>query len=143
MAPYVRTLPSSGPATPNRSGGSMSAQTPAVPAATPNSVGSSFTPIPEQSPQVSDTVPPSPFVVKPKPKPVVDPHDPRTRYQLLTIGRYEGYQKAFIKDLVLEESKLLRVGEKIGDCKLVGIYPAAKTIRMKPSKGAMFNVKRD
>jgi hypothetical protein len=57
---------------------------------------------------------------------------------LITLGTYYGVEKAFVKDPLLGPTKLIQVGETIGDCKLVEIMLMTKSIRLKPAKGAEF-----
>jgi hypothetical protein len=66
--------------------------------------------------------------------------DPLVRYQLITLGTYYGIQKAYIKDRLVGKSSLIRVGEMIGDCKLIEIQAAEKAVRLKPAKGPEFTV---
>jgi hypothetical protein len=82
---------------------------------------------------------------QPAPKveaPPVDLHDPLVRYELVTYGHYSGVQKAYIKDLLSGQASLLRVGETIGDCKLMEIVPQTDSVRLKPDQGPEFMIKR-
>lgn len=81
-------------------------------------------------------------VPKVEPPPKLDRHDPLLRYELITFGTYFGVQKAYIKDHLEGKASLIRVGETIGDCKLVEISPSRDSIRLKPKEGPEFSVKR-
>jgi hypothetical protein len=109
----------------------------------PKALDSSTTPPdgPKSSAVASPTVntPPAPKV---KAAPAVDRRDPLLRYQLLTLGTYSGIQKAYVKDLLVGSAKLIKVGETIGDSKLIEILPQAQSIRLKPTTGPELTIKR-
>lgn len=75
---------------------------------------------------------PAPASPEPRPIPKPDLTNPLARYQLLTIGTYGAIQKAFIKDLLVGQPKLVKVGEKVGDSELVSIAADKQSVRMKP-----------
>jgi len=54
---------------------------------------------------------------------------------VIAISVVGGRQKAFIKDLLEDESKLLQVGDSIGDAKVLEISKAAGVVRLKPETG--------
>lgn len=56
---------------------------------------------------------------KTKAAPEFDRHDPLVRFQLLTVSTYSGVQKAYIKHILVGESRLIKVVETIGECRLV------------------------
>ena len=85
------------------------------------------------------TTRPAPTAPTPPP---VDRHDPLLRYQLITLNADKGVPKAFIKDLLVGESRQIEVGETIGDCKLTSISMAEKSIRLKPPTGPEFTLRR-
>jgi hypothetical protein len=73
--------------------------------------------------------------------PAVDQRE-LVRYQLITFGTVNGVDKALVKDLLKGSSRLIAVGEKIGDCKLVSIIRKDEAIRLKSDTGGEFTVKR-
>lgn len=93
-----------------------------------------------------DPAPATPVNPQPAPKveapPAVDRHNPLQRYELVTLGTYQGIQKAYIKDLLDGNASLLKIGESIGDCTLVEITPERDSVRLKPAQGADFSIKR-
>lgn len=64
------------------------------------------------------------------------------RYQLLLFGTVNGIEKALVKDLLKGSSRLIAVGEKIGDCTLVSILRKDDAIRLKSGTGGEFTIKR-
>jgi hypothetical protein len=74
--------------------------------------------------------------------PAVDRRDPLLRYQLITVTSDSGVWKAFIKDLLVNDSRFVGIGEKIGGCKLLVIAADKMSVRLKPSSGPEFTVKR-
>lgn len=90
---------------------------------------------------------PSRKVTKPSTKKAVplvpvDWNNPLIRYRLITLNADKAPIKAFIKDLLLGDSKQIQVGEMIGDCKLIGISLGEMSVRLKPRTGAEFTLKR-
>ena len=77
----------------------------------------------------------------PKAEPAVDLRDPANRYKLMSVNNFNGTVKAFIKDLLVGQPKLIKVGEEIGDSKLVDIARDWKSVRLKPPAGPEVNLK--
>lgn len=91
--------------------------------------------------------PPARQVVAQPAKPVVttppvDYSDPKNRYQLISISMVAGVQKAFIKDLLKRDARLLSVGEMIGEAKLIEISKSRNAIRLKPTSGTEITLKQ-
>ena len=66
--------------------------------------------------------------------PAIDPNE-LVRYQILTFGTVKGVDKVLVKDLLKGTSRLIAVGEKIGDCKLVSIIRKDEAIRLQSATG--------
>lgn len=97
--------------------------------------------IPPKTPELA-----APSTAKPAEKvevtPAVDPNDPAVRYRLITISTYGGAQRAFIKDQMTGETKLMKVGESIGDCKLIAIMLSTNSVRLRPSEGDVVTIRK-
>ena len=107
----------------------------------PPADGDAMNPAPamDPGPAAADVAAPAPAEAA---RPAIDLNDPKNRFQLITVSRVNGVQKAFIKDLLRDYRKLMRVGETIGDCKLTSISKDGQWVRMKPPKGDYFTVER-
>ncbi len=68
--------------------------------------------------------------------------DPSTRYRIITMQADKGFPVVFIKDLLTNESKQIRVGETIGDATLMSISLPTRTIRLKPKGGEEFALRQ-
>jgi hypothetical protein len=64
------------------------------------------------------------------------------RYRLLTVGTVNGVEKALVEDLAKRTSRLMAVGEKIGDVTLIKIMREESAIRLKGTAGHEFTVGR-
>jgi hypothetical protein len=62
------------------------------------------------------------------------------RYRLLNFGTVNGVEKALVEDLPKKSSRLLAVGDKLGDVTLVKIMRAERSIRLKGPAGHEFTV---
>lgn len=74
--------------------------------------------------------------------PPVDYSDPKNRYELIVISMVGGVQKAFIKDLLENDAKLMSVGEMIGEAKLIEISKSKDAVRLKQTSGAEITLKK-
>jgi hypothetical protein len=58
----------------------------------------------------------------------------------MTVSTYDGIPKAYIKDHWKGQAKLIRVGETIGDCKLLSISLGYSSVRLQPTGGTAFTL---
>jgi hypothetical protein len=77
-----------------------------------------------------------------KATPLVEKLDPKVRYELIRIQEFQGLQKAYIMDHLVEKASLIKVGDTIGDCTLMYILIKNEAIRLKPRDGPAFTIVR-
>lgn len=60
---------------------------------------------------------------------------------MLSVGTFGKTQKAFIKDWLVGQPKLIQVGEKIGDSELTSVAEDKKSVQMKSATKVDFTLK--
>jgi len=58
------------------------------------------------------------------------------------LDTFKGVRKAYIKDLTVGATRLVKVGDIIGECKLIEILLKEQSVRLKPTEGLEFTIVR-